>query len=131
VGGVQESWKLLGAGSVGSQALVGIPCVTRLRDHPGLARFSRVWPFETGFTSQPSPVVGPFVLHAEIWPGVSEMDRSLHQVRDTAQVLSLSRRIAELDSTGSLGKWFEEPVDFDHANRTACISEEGWILGVP
>jgi hypothetical protein len=64
--GVQETWKLLGAGSVGSQALVGIPHLYRLRRHVGLAAVSRVWPFETGFTPTPSPAQGPFILHAEI-----------------------------------------------------------------
>src|SRR5207249_911251 len=42
----QPVWKLLGAGAVGSQALVGIPVVAALRDDPELAAVSRVWPFE-------------------------------------------------------------------------------------
>src|SRR5712692_5290091 len=50
---VQETWKLCYAGSVGSQALVGIPRVAALRDDPEIAGASAVWPFETGFTSDP------------------------------------------------------------------------------
>src|SRR5262245_58809337 len=68
--GTQETWKLFGAGSVGSQALVGIPYVYRLRRTLDLVQVSRVWPFETCFTTAPSPSQGPYVLHAEIWPGV-------------------------------------------------------------
>lgn len=127
--GVQETWKLLGAGSVGSQALLGIPCVARLRDRPDLAACSRVWPFETGFTANPLPDVGPFVLHAEIWPGAVELDEGLHPVRDAAQVLTLARRLAEIDAQEGLGDWFAEPADLAPGVRDACLAEEGWILG--
>lgn len=95
--GVQETWKLLGAGSVGNQALLRIPCVARLRERPNLAAFSRVWPFETGFSASSFPATGPFVLHAEIWPGAMRPDNELHPVRDAAQVLSLARCLAEAD----------------------------------
>lgn len=66
---MQEVWKLYGAGSVGSQALVGIPVVRRLRYDPRFHAFSRVWPFETGFTRQPTPDGGPSIVHAENFPG--------------------------------------------------------------
>ncbi len=63
----QSVWKLYTAGSVGGQALVGIPCVAKLRD--AQATQAKVWPFETGFTASPL-AEGATVLHAEIWPGV-------------------------------------------------------------
>jgi len=66
--GTQECWKLYGAGSVGSQALTGIPRVRSLRLDPALASASAVWPFETGFTSS----FAARIVHAEIWPGVVE-----------------------------------------------------------
>ena len=68
--GTQESWGLFGVGRVGSQALVGIPYVYKLRRHLEIARFNRVWPFETLFTQTLSVAEGPVILHAEIWPGV-------------------------------------------------------------
>lgn len=79
--GTQEGWGLYGAGRVGSQALVGIPYVYKLRRHPELTHISRVWPFETGFTPDPATTEGPFVLHAEIWPGVvkKRVDKGLPQ----------------------------------------------------
>ena len=47
----QPCWKLLGAGSVGGQALTGIPVVRALRDDPRWCRHAQIWPFETGLTS--------------------------------------------------------------------------------
>ncbi len=41
-GTVQETWKLLGTGSVGSQALVGINRVARLRFNPEFGALSRI-----------------------------------------------------------------------------------------
>ena len=45
--GAHSIWKLYYNGSVGGQAIVGIPAVRRLKDARGDA--ARVWPFETGF----------------------------------------------------------------------------------
>ena len=108
---------------------MGIPCVTRLRHRSRLAPHSRVWPFETGFTRHPSPVAGPFVLHVEIWPRAVEIDRGAHPTADAAQVLSLGRRLAELDQEGDLGSWFDEPSSLSPDVLRACVDEEGWILG--
>jgi hypothetical protein len=127
--GVQETWKLLGAGSVGSQALLGIPVVARLRRRPALAARSHVWPFETGFTTERLRGDSPCIVHAEIWPGSVPLDSGLHPVRDAAQVLTLARQLAILDSAGELPTWFREPAGLDASSRAACIGEEGWILG--
>jgi len=113
VRGVQSAWKLYGAGSVGSQALVGIPRVASLRDDPALAPISAVWPFEPTRQAQ--------VVHAEIWPGL--VTPTEHPIRDAGQVEALVAQWARLDDAGSLGTMFDVP-------RSAC-TEEGWILGVP
>jgi hypothetical protein len=128
VRGVQETWKLLGSGCVGSQALVGIPVVSRLRFDADLAQRSRVWPFETGFTASPLRD-GALVLHAEIWPGVVANPRVTHDVRDAAQVLSLAQHLAELDAAGGLGVWFDRPSGLGGDELERCVAEEGWILG--
>lgn len=127
--GTQESWKLWGIGSVGSQALVGIPRVASLRDDEALAPVSKVWPFETGFTARVPPKYGPFIVHAEIWPGIVPVDTDLHQVRDAAQVLTLARYLASLDDAGELASWFAQPNDLAPHEVDACLNEEGWILG--
>jgi hypothetical protein len=106
---VQSPWKLWGNGSVGSQALLGIPRLASLRDDPALSGVSRVWPFE--------PVDGARVVHAEIWPGIFE-PAPLHAVRDAAQVATLVARWAELDALDELAPLFDRGA-----------GDEGWILG--
>jgi len=133
--GTQEVWGLFGPGRVGSQALVGIPYLYKLRRHLELVQFSRVWPFETLFTVTPSVAQGPFVLHAEIWPGV--VDDRVRQmmiiypdlIRDRAQVRAMCEWAAELDLQGSLEHLFTQPKGLSPQQIQACIEEEGWILG--
>lgn len=132
--GVQEAWKLYGAGSVGSQALVGIPRLYYLRNHEYLSRHSKVWPFETGFTRAPVPT-RPFILHAEIWPGVVKNETiALKKKRpdlilDQAQVRAMCQWAAKLDQQNELCELFGVPQDMDAAAEKYCIEEEGWILG--
>jgi hypothetical protein len=128
--GVQEVWKLYGAGSVGGQALVGIPAVRELRDDADLASFSRVWPFETGFAPTPSRELGPSVLHVEIFPGnVPEPLDSDVTIRDQAQVRAVVRWISRLDAGGQLGALFAAPDGLSPEELEACAQEEGWIIG--
>ena len=134
VKGVQEVWKLMGAGSVGSQALLGIPRVHWLRQHPSLREISRVWPMEIGFTPTPTPTSGPFIVHAEIWPGIVDPDELRAEVaggaiRDQAQVRLMCRWAAGLDAAGQLGLHFAGPADLDEAALQAVLDEECWILG--
>lgn len=133
--GTQETWKLYGAGSVGSQALIGIPHVYTVRHHAHLSRCSRVWPFETGFTASPAPTRGAFVLHAEIWPGVVSgqtkqlltADPSL--IRDQAQVRALCQWAESLDDAGQLGQFFDRPHGLTAQQFQRCFQQEGWVLG--
>lgn len=139
--GVQETWKLYGAGSVGGQTLTGIPYLHRLRYDPRLEEVSRIWPFETGFT--PDPVIaagsslryGPCIVYAEVWPGVVRertralLDAGPSLIRDRAQVRSLCSRFAELDGQGLLSRLFDTPPGLDTAAIEVCIEEEGWALG--
>jgi len=135
--GTQEAWGLYGAGRVGSQALMGIPYVYKLRRHPELVHISRVWPFETGFSHDPSGNQGqcPFVLHAEVWPGVvSERVRAIQaeypdMIRDQAQVRALCEWAAELDEQDQFGQLFACPGGLDRQQVRSCVQEEGWILG--
>lgn len=115
--GVQSVWKLYGAGSVGSQALVGIPRVASLRDDGALVDVSRVWPFETGFTLPSARVV-----HVEIWPGLAPVAH--HEVRDAGQVMGVVTRWSELDAAGALA-----PLFAPARPAAVAVAEEGWILG--
>jgi hypothetical protein len=133
--GVQETWGLYGAGRVGSQALVGIPRLHHLRTHEDLSPVSKVWPFETGFTQEPGPKQGPFILHAEIWPGVISQETNLllarepKLIRDRAQVRAMCQWATKLDERNELGLFFGSPQRLSEKQIQECIEEEGWILG--
>ncbi len=137
---LSSTWQLAGAGSVGSQALTAIPVLGALRDHPGLRQRSVVWPFETGFTDDPTSGRADAIVHAEVWPSLVPLDTRRHPVRDAAQVLGLADHLASLDAAGRLAPLFAlgaEPgraplaaVRGGGTDVTAVLDEEGWILGV-
>jgi hypothetical protein len=135
-GTVQSAWKLFTSGSVGSQTLVGIPRVARIRHDAMLAPFSMVWPFETGFVPVPSPPAGPFVLHAEVWPVLfkKQVDVLLGSdpklILDQAQVRALCAWAERTDAAGQLGAYFDRPKGMSDAEAKDCVEEEGWILGL-
>lgn len=121
-------WKLYTQPTVGSQALLGIPRLHQLRDEPALADSTLVWPFETGFSGAPGSDSRPYVLYCEVWPGVIDVDLTLHSVRDAAQMISLVRWAAGLDRVSQLGPLLA-PTGLSTAAAATCVSEEGWILG--
>ena len=124
-----SSWQLLGAGCVGSQTLVGIPVIERLRRaNPGRVH---VWPFTTGLVA---PMVGPGdVVVAEVWPSLIDIEAEVAggdqpgPVRDAVQVEALALHLAGLDGRGELGADFAPGVDAEVAH--AVVAEEGWVLG--
>jgi precorrin-8X/cobalt-precorrin-8 methylmutase len=126
---VAATWQLLGAGSVGSQSLTGIPVLHHLRRHPSLAARSAIWPFETGFVPDPTHGGTDAIVHAEIWPGAIPLDPTLHAVRDAAQVIGLCRHLAALDRDGELGTLFAP--ELTDTERDVALAEEGWILAAP
>jgi hypothetical protein len=133
--GVQDSWGLFGAGRVGGQTLVGIPYLARLRRHPELGQFSRVWPFETSFANLTRSTPAPRIVYAEIWPGcIEEQVRGTMQakptfIRDRAQVRALCDWAAGLDDQRELAPLFDRPAGLTPGQLQSCTEEEGWILG--
>ena len=101
-------WQLLGAGSVGSQALLGIPVVHRLARSTGAA----VWPFEAP---------GDLTL-AEVYPSLlsKAVAASGDSIPDRAQVRLLARALLNLSRHNRLAPLFDTPP---------IAVEEGWILG--
>jgi hypothetical protein len=129
--GAQPVWKLLGQGCVGSQALVGIPCVARLRDDDKLSPRSAVWPFETGLTQLPPRTKRKWlILYAEIFPAMFKAAVGPGEIKDEAQVRDLVERLKVEDERGGLGEWFAGPNDLSEKDKRKIVSEEGWILGV-
>lgn len=100
-------WQLSGAGAVGSQTLMGLPVLHRLR-----LAFSgqvRVWPFE--------PLDGA-VAFVEIWPSLIVGPAPKGWIKDAWQVAEVARMVSGLtpqDLAGVLN------VD---------APEEGWIFGL-
>jgi len=119
----QPAWKLAGAGAVGSQALVGIPVVHRLRWHEELVDVSRVWPFEVVL---PDLAVGtPAVVHVEIWPSIVPFSHEPGSCPDERQVRAVTEHWRRLDGDNRLAELFAQAPD-----DRSVLREEGWVLGV-
>ncbi|QFU09823.1 Molybdopterin molybdenumtransferase [Rhodobacteraceae bacterium THAF1] len=98
-------WQLNAHPTVGGQALMGLPMLSRLRRIDGVA----VWPFQDWRDA-------PAVL-AEIWPGLIESAVPKDGIRDRHQVRLLAHVLAAL------------PADELAAMMQIDAPEEGWILG--
>jgi precorrin-8X/cobalt-precorrin-8 methylmutase len=120
VSGPQPVWKLAGIGSVGSQALTGIPVVARLRQRFAEAR---IWPFETGLAAPAAPLV-----LAEVYPSLVRPEEV--EPKDAGQVRALARHFARLDAAGELAPLFAGDRALTPAERRTVECEEAWILGV-
>lgn len=97
--------------TVGSQVLMGLPVLSRLRRGHDTA----VWPFEDHATAQ--------TVFVEIWPGLIEVavkEVADDPIRDRVQVRLLARALAGL-STSALQDML--------ADVGEAASEEAWILG--
>ncbi|QFT94835.1 Molybdopterin molybdenumtransferase [Roseovarius sp. THAF9] len=97
--------------TVGSQVLMGLPMLNRLRTLPGVA----VWPFEEHDAAN--------VVLAEIWPGLIEdaiREDTGGVIRDALQVTRLALALSRLD-----------PARLEHLLKDLPYQarEEAWILG--
>ncbi len=124
----QPCWKLYTTGSVGSQALMGIPVLKDLRDDPELAPHTVVWPFETGF-GPPEPAGQWRIVLAEVYPSILAIKAGAGQIKDAVQVETIARHLARRDESGSLARDLSGPDSLDGAARKRVETEEGWILG--
>jgi hypothetical protein len=132
IGNMQPIWKLYGNGSVGSQALLGIPHLTALRNDAVLSPVSRVWPFETGLGALPSrPKRDYLIVHAEIYPSLLPTRPAPGEVKDAVQVRTMAVHFAALDDVGELSTLFAGPAYLPPEDRETIEREEGWTLGVP
>ena len=127
--GAASIWKLYYNGSVGGQAILGIPAARRLKLARGEA--VKIWPFETGFkTLTEADLAGVEVVVAEVYPSLYKAQPQPGEVKDQAQVRVTAEHFARLDETGKLGAAFT-------IGKTAAAdvildaeTEEGWILAI-
>jgi len=127
--GAASIWKLYYNGSVGGQAILGIPMMRRLKDARGDAM--RVWPFETDFKAlTEDSLAGVDVVAAEVYPSLFKATPAPGEVKDAAQVRVTAEHFAKLDEAGKLGAAFGFAKDADPATVADAEREEGWILGV-
>ncbi|WP_323769459.1 molybdopterin guanine dinucleotide synthesis [Antarctobacter sp.] len=108
--GAFTCWQLSGAGAVGSQVLMGLPVLERLRQR--FADQVAVWPFE--------PLDRP-IAFVEIWPSlINDTVRAATgegDIRDAVQVRLVARALGGL------------APDRLEAMLQVDAPEEGWILG--
>ena len=121
-------WKLYYNGSVGGQAILGVPMVRRLRLARGEAM--KVWPFETGYRAQTeADLAGVALVAAEVYPSLVKATPAAGEVKDQAQVRTTAEHFARLDETGKLGAAFGPSASVAEPLRAQIEAEEGWILG--
>jgi molybdopterin-guanine dinucleotide biosynthesis adapter protein len=108
----QPVWKLYTTGSVGSQAMMGLPLIAGLARRPGTA----VWPF--------APTDAPVVL-AEVYPSLIDpaVRAMRNQIKDEAQVRLLAQSLWRLARDGMLDVIMADVPDWPGRG------DEGWILG--
>lgn len=124
--GTSSIWKLYYQGSVGGQALVGLPVIKRLRD----SREVRLWPFETGWRPLiASDLAGIDAIFAEIYPSMFGAKATTGSTKDEAQVRAACERFNALDEKMQLAALFGPAKD--DPRREAVETQEGWILGAP
>ncbi|AYV49037.1 cobalamin biosynthesis protein CbiG [Caulobacter flavus] len=126
--GAHSIWKLYYNGSVGGQAIMGIPAVRRLKD--ARDETVRVWPFETGFkTLTEADLDGVEAVVAEVYPSLIKAVPAPGEIKDLAQVRGLAEHFAKLDEAGKLAALFGPPKDAPEALVEDVQTQEGWILG--
>ena len=128
VKGSSPIWKLYYQGSVGGQAILGIPMVRRLKLSRGEA--FKVWPFETGFKAlTEADLAGVETLACEVSPSMFKGQPQPGEVKMLTQVRATAENLARLDESNRLGPFFAPPKDLPAEVVVEAEREEGWALG--
>ena len=127
--GAKTVWQLAYTGSVGSQVLLGLPALDRLRTTPSIAGSVAVWPFDGGLMVPDKPVV-----IAELYPSLLRTVVARYarraEIHDRAQVRVNARAFASLDAADGLGPLFLGSPALTSEERRLIETEEAWVLGV-
>jgi hypothetical protein len=121
-------WKLYYNGSVGGQAILGVPAVRRIKLARGEA--VRIWPFETGFKPlDEADLAGVEAVVCEVYPSLLKAPAVAGEIKDLTQVRATAEHFARLDEAGKLGAAFGPAKTLAPEVVEAAEREEGWILG--
>jgi hypothetical protein len=126
--GASSIWKLYYNGSVGGQAILGIPAARRIKLARGDA--AKAWPFETGFKAlTEADLAGVDVVMAEVYPSMIKAPALPGEVKDLTQVRTTAEYFARLDEANKLGELFGPAKGMAADVVLDAEREEGWILG--
>jgi hypothetical protein len=126
--GAPSVWKLYYNGSIGGQAILGIPMARRLKQKYGEAM--RVWPFETGWKAlAPSDLEGVEAVAAEVFTGLVDGKPLPGESKDQTELRITAEHLARLDEASKLGALFGPPNGLSEPEAVLAQQEEGWILG--
>ncbi len=106
-------WNVYNPGSVGSQTLMGIYYLQRLKERKDCI----IWPFDE--LDDTKHVITE--IYPSIWDETEE-----GQVQDERQVKTLTKNFAQLDKDGTLKNLFNAPYDY----AKNITKKEGWMLGI-
>ena len=109
-------WQLMGAGSVGSQALTGLPMIHRLAQRPNC----KIWPFQHPDTDLVLAEVYPSIISQAVKRSIARSIAPDTEIPDQWQVRLLAQALYNLSRDGTLPDLFTTPD---------IAREEGWILG--
>jgi len=126
--GASSIWKLYYNGSVGGQAILGIPAARRIKLARGDA--AKAWPFESGFKAlTEADLAGVDVVMAEVYPSMIKAPALPGEVKDLTQVRTTAEHFARLDEANKLGELFGPAKGMAADVVLDAEREEGWILG--
>ncbi len=109
--GAFSPWQLAGAGAVGSQVIMGMPMLSRLRHH--FAADLGVWPFEA-----PDRAITLAETFFSLMPNALAQRCGAGQIRDAEQVRLFAQTFATL------------PVRLMTTILDRPRADEGWVLGL-
>ncbi len=116
-------WQLAYNGAVGSQAMLGMARLHRLRDR--FRGACAIWPFETKWADD----LGAPIAITEVYPSMLEPKFQRGDVKDAAQVRTVAKAYADLDKRGAFRTLLSRPPRLNNTDNKRVITEEGWIVG--
>ena len=127
--GAKTIWQLFYNGCVGSQVLVGLPALQRLRTSDRLRDRVSVWPLDGGLQVPAEPVVFAELYPSLLRQAVEEWQMS-GEILDEAQVRVNVLAFSRLDALRGLEPLFDGSPHLKPEQRHIVEAEEAWVLGL-